>query len=88
MADKIGIALTSIDGFPVDASAGLEQLWITTAEELVAAARLPDGTRGLADHLSISEQAMVALVAAAEDVLPAAARSFDLEERVPDRRAG
>ena len=83
MADKIGIALTSIDGFPVDASAGLEQLWITTAEELVAAARVPDGTRGLADHLSISEQAMVALVAAAEDVLPAAARSFDLEEEYP-----
>jgi hypothetical protein len=80
MAEKIGIALTSIEGFPADASAGLGQLWITTAEELVAAADLPDGKRGLADHLGISEQATAALVAAAREALPVAARSYAMDE--------
>jgi hypothetical protein len=83
MAEKTGIALTSIDGFPADASAGLAELWITTAEELAAAADLPDGTRGLADYLGISAQAMAALVVTAKNVLPAAARAFDLEEEYP-----
>ena len=83
MAEKTGIALTSIAGFPADTAAALAQLWITTAEELTAAAALPDGARGLADYLGILGQAVAALVATAAAVLPAASRSFDLEEEYP-----
>jgi hypothetical protein len=83
MTEKTGIPLADIAGFPADARAALAQLWITTAEELAAAATLPDGTRGLAGYLGISEQAAAALVAAATAVLPAAARSYDLEEEFP-----
>ena len=84
MADKIGIALTSIDGFPVDASAGLRAASGSRRPKSWSPPRAcPTARAALADHLSISEQAMVAPVAAAEDVLPAAARSFDLEEEYP-----
>ncbi len=38
MADKQGIPLDTIDGFPEEVLRLLAELWITTAEELVGAA--------------------------------------------------
>jgi hypothetical protein len=55
MADKKGISLVSIAGFPADAAARLAGLWITTAEELVSAARREGGAQGLAEYLNLTQ---------------------------------
>jgi C1A family cysteine protease len=70
MAEKQGIPLDSIDGFPEAASNRLAGLWITTAEELVSAARQEEGTRGLAEYLEMTEDEIVDLVEMAVAALP------------------
>ena len=55
MADKKGIPLTDIVGFPVDLTDRLAGLWITTADEFYNAAD-GDGAVGLAEHLGVPEE--------------------------------
>lgn len=69
MADKLGTLLTSIDGFPSDAAEQLAGLWITTAEELIAAAE-GDGVSGLAEYLGATTDETAALVARAQAAVP------------------
>jgi C1A family cysteine protease len=70
MADKKGISLVSIAGFPADAAARLAGLWITTAEELVSAARREGGAQGLAEYLNLTQDQVVSLVDTAQAALP------------------
>jgi C1A family cysteine protease len=79
MADKQGIPLDTIDGFPEAAVRRLAELWITTAEELVGAAAREDGRRGLAEHLGISQEEVGELVERAQATVPASA-SFAVED--------
>ena len=70
MAEKSGIHLNTIDGFPGEPIERLAELWITTAEEFVEADRRDDGRRGLAEFLAMSEGEVSDMVALAQDVLP------------------
>jgi C1A family cysteine protease len=70
MADKQGVPLESIDGFPESASGRLAELWITTAEDLVSAAVREDGAQGLAEFLGMSESEVEGLVGQAMAALP------------------
>jgi C1A family cysteine protease len=70
MADKMGIPLESIDGFPDSVVSRLAELWITTAEDLVGAAVREQGARGLAEFLDISEADLEALVERAMAAFP------------------
>jgi hypothetical protein len=70
MAEKQGIPLTSIDGFPEAAASKLAELWITTAEELVSTARQEGGIQSLAEHLGLPEDEVTDLVEGAVAVLP------------------
>ncbi len=60
MADKQGVPLTDITGFPMDLADRLAGLWITTADEFYSAAD-GDGALGLAEYLGISEENVRAL---------------------------
>jgi hypothetical protein len=60
MADKQGVPLQDIVGFPVDLIDRLAGLWITTADEFYSAAD-GDGALGLAEYLGISEENVRAL---------------------------
>lgn len=79
MAEKWGVPLVSIEGFPEAAISRLAELWITTAEELVSAARQEGGPRGLAEHLDLQEDELRALVEQAASALPPEI-SFALDE--------
>jgi len=70
MADKKGVPLADIAGFPERARARLAELWITTAEELVGAAMREDGAKGLSEFLSMPESDVEGLVGQAMAVLP------------------
>jgi hypothetical protein len=70
MAEKQGVPLSTIDGFPETAARRLAELWITTAEELVGAAVREDGPRGLADYLGLSQEEVTELVERAQAALP------------------
>ncbi|MBN1373143.1 MAG: C1 family peptidase [Anaerolineaceae bacterium] len=70
MAEKKGIPLTSVAGFPADVAAKLAGLWITTAEELVGAAVQEDGLAGLAGFTGLDESEMTRLVELAQAALP------------------
>lgn len=72
MAEKLGIPLLDIVGFPVDLADRLAELWITTADEFYNAAD-GDGALGLAEHLGISEDNVRAL---SDLVLPDVARRW------------
>lgn len=61
MADKQGVPLTDITGFPVDLADRLAGLWITTADEFYSAAD-GDGALGLAEFLGISPENVAGLV--------------------------
>ena len=71
MAEKEGVRLTEIEGFPDDVARQLHDLWITTAEELVAASRRENASEGLQDYLNLSEDEVDDLVERAQDALPA-----------------
>ena len=70
MAEKKGIPLTSVAGFPADVAARLAGLWITTAEELAGAAVQEDGLAGLAGFTGLDEAEMTRLVELAQAALP------------------
>jgi hypothetical protein len=70
MADKEGVPLESIAGFPESARSRLAELWITTAEDLVGASLPEGGARGLAEFLSIPESELEDLLGQARAVLP------------------
>jgi hypothetical protein len=62
MAEKMGIPLTSIQGFPEATAARLAELWITTSEEMIAADSLENGRQGLAEYLGLSQDQVAALI--------------------------
>ena len=70
MAEKKGIPLTSVAGFPANVAAKLAELWITTAEELAGAAVQEDGLAGLAGFTGLDEAEMTRLVELAQAALP------------------
>lgn len=70
MAEKNGTLLTTIDGLSPAAIARLADLWITTGEELVSAARQPRGTGDLAVFLGLSEAEVEQLAETAAAALP------------------
>ena len=70
MAEKQGVPLIGIDGFPEAATNRLAELWITTAEELVSVARQEQGLQGLAEHLELPEDEVTDLVELAVAALP------------------
>jgi len=70
MAEKKGIQLTTIAGFPDQISNRLAELWITTAEELVSAAIQENGLAGLAGFTGQPEAEMTRLVELAQAALP------------------
>lgn len=72
MAEKQGISLSSIDDFPEDVSLRLAELWITTAEELVAAVVRENGPQGLSEFLEVSLEDLNNIVAIAQAALPPA----------------
>ncbi|HVN56050.1 MAG TPA: C1 family peptidase [Anaerolineaceae bacterium] len=78
MAEKKGIPLSEIDGFSPEVTQALAGLWITTAEELVAAASRPGGVEGLAEYLKLSTGDVVQLVDRAQAALPPGV-SFSVE---------
>jgi len=77
MAEKTGVSLTSIMDFPTVVVEQLGSLWITTAEELVGAAR-QTGPEGLASYLSITVDEVTGLVNQAAEALPATV-SYDFD---------
>jgi hypothetical protein len=70
MAEKKGIQLTSIAGFPAGVTSRLAELWITTAEELVSAAVQEGGLAGLAEFTGQDQTEMTRLVELAQLALP------------------
>ena len=79
MAEKQGTSLAGVAGMASSVVAQLAELWLTTAEELVSAARQPGGEAGLVSFLRLPADQVEALVNAAVDVLPADV-SFEDEE--------
>jgi hypothetical protein len=84
MADKRGLALTEIEGIPAATTARLAELWITTAEELVSAARAENGVAELAAFLGADAAQVSDWVDLALNRLPADI-TFDSE---PGERFG
>ncbi|MBI3942687.1 MAG: C1 family peptidase [Chloroflexi bacterium] len=70
MAEKQGVPLSSITGFPEAARNRLAELWITTAEDLAGAAVQVNGVQGLSAHLGLTEAETIALVEQAQAALP------------------
>jgi hypothetical protein len=61
-----GIALTEIPELSQGAITRLQEIWVTTAEQLVATAATPGGLTSLADHLGVAEDRMMEIVRAAK----------------------
>ncbi|HSN78628.1 MAG TPA: C1 family peptidase [Anaerolineae bacterium] len=79
MAEKQGTPLAGVTGISSSVVDSLAELWLTTAEELVSAARQAGGEAGLVSLLGLPATQVEAMVNAAVDVLPADV-SFDEEE--------
>jgi len=63
------VPLEMIEGIPDELADKLKQLWITSAEQVVATGSTPGGTTALADHLGISEEEVADLIARARKQL-------------------
>jgi hypothetical protein len=61
-----GIALTEIPELTQGAITRLQEIWVTTAEQLVATAATPGGSRSLADHLGVTEERMTEIITVAK----------------------
>ncbi len=69
MAEKQGTPLSGVTGIPSAVADRLAELWLTTAEELVSAARQPDGEASLVTYLVLPAREVEAVVNAAVEVL-------------------
>lgn len=65
-----GTSLTAIPQLSTGALTRLQEIWVTTAEQLVATAATPGGLRSLADHLGVTEERMREILEAAKQSLP------------------
>ena len=63
------VPLEKIAGIPVELADKLKQLWITSAEQVVATGSTPGGAAALADHLGVSETEVADLIARAREQL-------------------
>ncbi|MEN4011884.1 MAG: C1 family peptidase [Chloroflexota bacterium] len=79
MAQKSGIPLSSIANFPEEILSLLAAYWITTAEELVAAALTEEGPLALSQALNIPIEKVNHAVELAQNALPAGV-SFDTRD--------
>ncbi len=70
MAEKQGTALAGVAGIPSAVVDRLAEIWLTTAEELVSAARQVGGETSLVSYLGLPTEQVDALVNAAMGVLP------------------
>jgi hypothetical protein len=70
MATKKGIALSAVAGIPSTVISRLAEFWITTAEELVSAARQDGGLQGLATITGLSVDEITRVVEQAQSALP------------------
>ncbi len=70
MVTKKGTPLSSVADFPVEVSARLADLWITTAEELVSSAVQEGGLAGLVAYIGLPEAEVTRLVEQAQAALP------------------
>lgn len=66
MAD---IPLEKVPNWSREQVARLQDLWITTAEQVVALGATRGGTHSLAEHLAVSDEEMQHLIAAARATL-------------------
>jgi len=70
MAEKQGVPLASIAGFPAEVTARLGELWITTAEDLVSTAVNGAGPESLAQFTGLPVDEMNRLIERAVAALP------------------
>lgn len=70
MSPRDETPLGSIGTIPDDVVQRLHGRWISSAEQLVAAAATPGGPESLAEQLGLSVEEISRLVAAARDALP------------------
>jgi hypothetical protein len=63
------VPLDQVEGIPVELADKLKQLWITSAEQVVATGATPGGAAALADHLGVSETEVADLIARAREQL-------------------
>jgi hypothetical protein len=61
-----GTSLTEIPELTQGAITRLQEIWVTTAEQLVATAATPGGSRSLADHLGVTEERMTEIIKVAK----------------------
>jgi hypothetical protein len=61
-----GTSLTEIPELSQGAITRLQEIWVTTAEQLVATAATPGGLRSLADHLGVTEERMTEILSVAK----------------------
>ena len=66
MSHAQGISLTEIPELTQGAITRLQEIWVTTAEQLVATAATPGGARSLADHLGVTEERMTEIIKVAK----------------------
>ncbi|HET6510709.1 MAG TPA: hypothetical protein VFH43_00845 [Candidatus Kapabacteria bacterium] len=64
-----GTPLTAIPQLSTGALTRLQEIWVTTAEQLVATAATPGGLKSLADHLGVTEERMTEILEAAKKSL-------------------
>lgn len=79
MADKKGTPLNEVSELPPDVTKKLADVWITTVEELVAAAVRENGPAGLAELLDLPVEEVIRLVDLAQTHLPSGV-SFSPDE--------
>ena len=70
MVGKLGKSLTDFSHFPAEARDNLAELWITTAEELVAITVSNGGIRALARYLDIGEDEVARLAGSLRTQIP------------------
>jgi hypothetical protein len=63
------VPLREIDEWPKDLVEKLDQIWITTAEQVVATSATPDGLQALANHLGVPVKDTIPLIKAARSRL-------------------
>jgi hypothetical protein len=61
-----GTSLTEIPELSQGAITRLQEIWVTTAEQLVATAATPGGLKSLADHLGVTEERMTEILSVAK----------------------
>jgi hypothetical protein len=73
--------LNEVPNWSGEQIARMQELWITTAEQVVAISATPGGVHSLAEHLALSEDTMIDLVGSARAKLDPALRAMLEQEQ-------